>query len=104
MLREIEAALLKWSAVSSDQVGRKVTVSLSYSRTDPTAVGCTRSWQCVCAGTCARACPFCASVRQADSLRTACASSESPFFPDTVGRVLTKSSIVSAFESLAGCI
>ena len=48
VMREIELSLVLASSVSLDKVNRKVTISLPVSKTDPEALGCTRSWGCVC--------------------------------------------------------
>jgi hypothetical protein len=48
LLREIELAHARAKRMSVDERKRIVTLHLPISKTDPTAIRCSRSWGCVC--------------------------------------------------------
>ena len=71
MLREIELGTMLNESVEVDSQRREVTIRLSASKTDPTALSCTRSWGCVCAEGSGDplACLFHAAAEQKEELR-----------------------------------
>ena len=74
LLREIELAAAKVEHVKLSEDGLSVDWLLPTSKTDPRAVGVTRSWDCCCYVESFRpACPVCALKRQLD--RASCAAS-----------------------------
>ena len=48
LLREIESTILRCRDVTFDHEQQTVSVALSVSKTDPQAIGCIRTWGCVC--------------------------------------------------------
>ena len=63
MMREIEAAAAQAGHVTVAEEEQRVSVRLPVSKKDPRAVGCTRSWACLCReGSIRRDCPYHAAV------------------------------------------
>ena len=81
------------------------TWSLPVSKTDPSAVGCTRSWGCLCQTSSAAACPFHAAVRQLELLRSTFGSrvddADFPLFPTSSGDYASGEAMVALVEYLA---
>ena len=69
LLREIEASLMVARSVTFDTKKRVVTIFLPVSKTDPTALSCTRSWGCTCADVMVGLCPYHAAWNQKEWLR-----------------------------------
>ena len=113
MLREIEAALALDSHVTIDPDQRGASWRLPVSKCDPSAVGCTRHWRCICEGDARRPCPACALVEQKQSNRERSALlgiplHSLPLFPNAAGMVVSKRLVISSLEALVvragGCI
>ena len=66
MLREIELGTMLNESVEIDNNKKQVSIRLSASNTDPTALSCTRSWGCVCADEPGdpQTCPYHAAAKQ----------------------------------------
>ena len=65
-MREMELAFAKVAHVKIDLGEKKLTLLLLVSKKDPRAIGCERSWHCLCKGGDGRRpdCPFHAVVSQ----------------------------------------
>ena len=107
LLREVEPAAAKVEHVklSADQLS--VDWLLPTSKTDPRAVGVTRSWDCCCPVESLRpACPVCAIVRQLDRARLASArlgaeTASFPLFFTSDGKEVGKVAAVATITRLA---
>ena len=106
LLREIEMSHLRHRHVALDRIRGTARLTLSASKTDPEAFGCTRSWGCVCQGVKTQPCGYCAVVavveynertfRQEDGLMPP----ELPLFPQADGSISTKPGVVDMLEQL----
>ncbi len=105
VLREIESSLILASTVVVDDVARTVTIPLPAHKTDPKAVGCSRTWGCVCKGG-DEPCAYHAVAAQLALLRSHFGvvqlPEDLPLFPTAEGRTVAKAKIVEAYEYLAG--
>jgi hypothetical protein len=109
MLREIELSYARLAHLHLDAAKLRVTLDLPVSKTDPTAVGCTRMWGCTCQG--AVLAPDCVYHVAAEHLSVAhCVlgissndplSQALPLFPDSGGDTTTKAAMVLTIEHLA---
>ena len=82
-----------------------VTIDLPVSKTDARALGCKRTWGCVCASGLPSGCPYHAAARQWDRLRRLFGQRVDengfPFFPNRDGAAVSKSTIVYLIETAA---
>ena len=106
LLREIEASLALLSHVTLNQTSKVITLRLPVSKTDPRALGCTRSWGCVCDDDMTVPCPYHAVLSQRLLLRDMCNrlklhENEIPLFPSAIGEVVQKRMVVDTVESVA---
>ena len=112
MLREIEASLALWKSVTIKTAKLTVTWVLPASKSDPKALGKTRTWGCTCTATdlpedgLAAACPYHAMLDQRTSVQTRFGLhddelGETPVFPDSSGRPCTKQNVVRTFRQIA---
>ena len=103
IMREIEAAAVVVEHVTVSCADLKVSLRLPVSKKDPRAVGCTRSWSCLCAGSPMRVdCPFHAIACQLKLLEDKFGlplASDLPLFPDDCGTVCSKVNIIDALEA-----
>lgn len=107
VLREIEIAYLRIEHITISEDTRKVTFLLPVSKKDPKAVGCTRSWQCLCPGggvdnPIRVDCPYHAAEAQLSLLRahfTAPLSPGLPLFPTSAGQPMAKAAVVAHLEA-----
>ena len=110
LLREIEVAYARLGHLDFDACSMKATLLLPVSKTDVTAVGCSRSWGCTCGpAAVAPGCIYRQAVRHhslacealgvapGDPLTVA-----RPLFPDIRGETITKCAVVATIEALAG--
>ena len=79
---------------------------LSASKTDPTAISVTRCWGCICGGNASFPCPYHAGLCHFDALLEQFGNGgilplTLPFFPNRTGGVVSKASVVQAFEGIA---
>lgn len=105
VLREIEGSLARSTAASINEDKQLICWRLPSSKTDPQALGCVRSWGCLCqtAPAGARACPYHAGLRQRDLIiRTfGQLSDDLPFFPTNEGKAVAPEVMVALVEYLA---
>ena len=100
ILRETELAHLLHHETILDRVA---TLRLSVSKTDPLALGCSRSWGCVCSSSCQEPCGH-AVVAAIDcnvasfSGRDGVVAADLPLFPTADGIIVTKEGMVRALE------
>ena len=109
MLREIELAYARLGHLCVDPVRRRAVLELPVGKTDPTAVGCTRTWGCICQPPAVRQeCVFhmaleyqrkvqeMLEVEPGDPLTVSV-----PLFPDRAGKTVTKAAVSAMVEGLA---
>ena len=106
ILREIEASLALASSVTLDLREMRITWNLPASKTDPRALGKTRSWGCTCNAEYKTPCPFHSGVERHRILLERFATNgvlpiDLPYFPTATGHVASKDSVVKTFEQLA---
>ena len=112
MLREIEASLALWRSVEIDYEQKLITWNLPATKTDPRALGKSRSWGCVCPeGQSANTvpCPYHAIVGQrelvASTLGLDHPELESiPVFPTYTGETCEKAKVVTTAQAIATCM
>lgn len=112
MLREVEASLAVWQSITLDPDRSLITWILPASKTDPKALGKTRSWGCVCTelesaetSTVTARCPYRAILRQRAAV---CAVLECriidlgcvPVFPALDGTACSKEAVVATFRGV----
>ena len=104
VLREIELSTSLASAVSVNKEKLEVTVALPVSKTDPKAIGCTRTWGCVCGGQHDTPCCYHALTEQLgwlDRTFPDVARADLPLFPQSNGDAASKVSVVKSIEHIA---
>ena len=107
LLRELEASVCLASRVSFDRARNIITLQLSASKTDPKALSVTRTWGCICSGKLAIPCPYHAGLSNYNALVANFGSCDGDlptdltFFPSNAGEVVSKASVVQAFEGIA---
>ena len=106
LLREIEASLALAASVIVDRTTLRVTWNLPASKTDPKALGKTRSWGCTCDCLLSNPCPYHSAVTHQDRLlerfgKDGVLPNDLPFFPSNDGLVVSKDSVVATMEELA---
>ena len=109
MLREIEVAYARLAHLRVDTVKHRVSFDLPVSKTDPTAVGCTRVWGCTCSGTTVStdcvyhtACEHLAVAHQVLGILAGDPLAQAlPLFPDVSGETVSKAATVRTIEALA---
>ena len=104
VMREVELAFAKVAHVKIDRGEKKFTLLLPVSKKDPRAIGCERSWHCLCKGGDGLRpdCPYHAVISQLAILRGRFGEyrlQSLPLFPDTHGRVADKATVVLALEA-----
>ena len=106
VLREIEASLCLARSVTITERTMEVTVALPVCKTDPRAVGCTRTWGCACSGGHDIPCAYHALLEQKAMLVKAfgeerAQGDELPLFPTTAGATVGKARVVAMVEAIA---
>ena len=104
IMREVELAFAKVSHVKFCLINLKCTLLLPVSKKDPRAIGCERSWSCLCKDAALRRadCPFHAMRDQVDLLERIFGIdnlARLPLFPDASGAVADKAAVVAALEA-----
>ena len=103
VMREIEVTAALAALVSIDEASKKVTLRLPDTKTDYKAVGCSRSWACLCSQERPRRdCPFCAAAAQLRLLTQLFGGplpSRLPLFPTAAGMTCKKVDVVKALET-----
>merc|ERR1711965_754036 len=89
--REIEISLARRKAVKLDRTKRVLTIHLPVSKTDPMALGCHRSWGCVCTSLANVPCPYCEYIKHEAHLAVhfdeeTINDEDFPMFPNLEGR------------------
>ena len=108
MLREIEASLALWKSVTLNEAKKIITWNLPASKSDPQALGKTRTWGCTCSPEgVPSACPFHSMKAQRAAViaelaldDNACLDSV-PVFPDRWGRIVEKLAVVETYKQVA---
>ena len=102
--REIELSLALREHIEFDDSAQSVAWSLPCSKNDPTALGKSRSWGCVCDGAGSAPCPYHALRAQEDLLErlfgNRAARPGVPFFPTGSGAVVDKTAVVATIEAI----
>ena len=102
MLREIEATLMLVSSVTLNMAEATVTILLPITKTDWRALGCVRTWGCVCASFSASRCPFHAACCQMELLTRTFGpkmhAAGFPFFSTLEGLAADKSAVIECIE------
>ena len=101
IMREIEIAFALTAHVTIGHSPPKVTILLPVSKKDPRAVGCERSWACLCIDDDRRRdCRFHAAVAQLELLRDVFGElpADLPLFPTKAGTHADKSVITTCLE------
>ena len=106
LAREAEITCAAWADVSIDESRSEITWRLPVSKTDPRALGTSRTWGCVCACDRTTACPFHSALEHAAVLDTLATRldrlpSSLPWFPDAEGNEVSKYLAVSTITELA---
>jgi len=107
LLREVEMSSVAQREVTLTPDGT-AHIFLSTSKTDPRALGVTRSHKCACGAVHnapsvlpASLCPYCAVKAQLDHLRcSGMAAPDAPFFPTQSGQPASKRGVVHTITSL----
>ena len=104
-VREIELSLALRKHVVIDTDGQRVTWLLPCSKTDPKALGKSRTWDCVCNRDFAKPCAYHAlenHCRLLDTKFSGLSDGDSlPLFPDVTGKTVDKAKVVGLIEQLA---
>ena len=75
---------------------------LPCAKTDPTAFGKTRFWECVCCPGSVAPCPSCLAVEHLEFLRVTFGDrADLPLFPTIGGEVVAKAQVVLTIEAVA---
>ena len=112
LLREIEVAYARLAHLRLDVGRRRASLELPVSKTDPSAVGCSRTWGCTCDGAMpAEDCVYHAAaahlvvVRKVLGVPTGDPLEQAlPLFPDAAGATITKAAMVSTIEALGAAV
>jgi hypothetical protein len=109
MLREIELAYARLAHLRVDMVRKRASLELPVSKTDPSAVGCSRARGCTCQDeSISNDCVFHAAAEHLLVVHAALGiaagdplSQALPLFPDKNGNTITKAAMVATVECLA---
>ena len=110
LTRGIELELAVARNITIDVARRVASWLLPADKTDPKALGKTRSWSCVLPAQSGVACPHCALVKQLALLHQyfGCADgslpTDLPLFPNRLGKVVGRSSVVRSLECVASLL
>ena len=107
-VREIELFLALRKHVVIDAVGQRVTWLLPCSKTDPKAIGKSRSWDCVYDKDFMKPCAYHALEDHCELLDTKFSgwpdSDSLPLFPDVTGKAVDKTKVVMLIEHLVAVL
>lgn len=108
LLRELECATAEFVDMNLDREQRKARFTLSVSKSDPRALGCDRTWGCVCPDPdvpASRACPYHAAEALVDFLISRFGhrvrEDGFPLFPDAAGKQVSADSMLDFIVELA---
>ena len=103
LLREVESGTANVSAWTFDHDDKEVSWNLPGSKTDPLALGTTRTWGCLCELK-DFACPYHLATEHIQWLLkhpTLRSDGDAPLFPTELGSHSPKTKVVETFEQLA---
>ena len=103
LLREVESGTAKVAAWTFDHEDQELTWNLPGSKTDPMALGTTRTWGCLC-DLPNFACPYHLAKEHMQWMcdhPTVRSDPDSPLFPTEAGDHAPKTKVVDTFEQLA---
>lgn len=114
LLREVELSFARRRHLTLDTHAHTVTLELPVSKTDACAIGCSRTWGCVCLRDqpgvdTAMACPYHAACRHIEALRGMSnggagigqdVGENAALFPTSAGATVTKDAVVRTIEAL----
>ena len=110
MMREVEISLALWRSIVFDHSARLITWTLPATKSDPLALGKTRSWGCTCNDDAddpqVQPCPYHSMVAQQGAVSSVLGldlpSLENvPVFPTMEGSVCTKEAVVQTVQEIA---
>ena len=107
LLRGAETACALASSLEVATCPLRETFSLPISKTDPQAIGCCRSWGCVCNGLLHRACPAHSALAILDELKKRFGRADGslppglPLFPDAAGNWCSRAGFVASVAVIA---
>ena len=106
MLRELEVSVARVAHWTFNLEDRTITWELPSSKTDVLALGCRRTWGCLCAVSSVFPCPFHLALCHAEWLEEKFKPTSAewpcvPLFPKLDGTVALKAKVVETFEALA---
>ena len=107
MLREIELSTMLNINVKIKEEEEMVWIFLPVSKNDPMALGCWRSWGCVCVGprSDAHPCPYHAALDQkkalAEKFGPLAAADDFPFAPTYLGETVKKDMVIKGVTEVA---
>lgn len=114
LLRELELATARAAHASVDSKRRCFWLELPVSKTDPSAIGCSRCWGCICEahdGHAEPSCPYCVGVTHLAHLRWLFGEGEEnalpvelPLFPTADGDTVFKENVVRTIEAAAASL
>ena len=105
LLWEIEVSLARASHLRINETAQTESLFLPVSKTDPGALGCWRTWTCLCSGEArvgVRLCPYHVALDQVRLLTERFGSEgrqELPLFPTAAGSTAAKAEVVSSLRS-----
>ena len=104
LLREIEVAHALRSSLTYNCTMQEVTLLLPVSKSDPSALGTSRTWCCLCQHR-ALACPYHVALAYTqhwdNKFGRRAAASSMYLFPTSTGEMIQKVAVISSFEALA---
>ena len=106
LLRDLEATTAEYADMAIDVKDKKVSLRLSMSKNDPRALGCERTWGCICGEEVdACSCPYHAAFTLRDTLTDRfgdTVNSEGfPLFPADDGAAIRDNDMLTLIEDLA---
>ena len=107
LLRDMESSCALASHLSIDKIRMVESLELPVSKTDPTAVGCTRSWGCVCDGAHNTPCAYHSACEHMDMLSRHFALPDGslpidlPLFPNANGKQAHPDAVVDTVNQIA---
>ena len=106
LLRDLEATTAEFQDMSIDKIAKRVTLLLSMSKNDPRALGCERTWGCICDGDDnPAACPYHAALDLDEFIRRVFPHDHRqpgfPLFPTEMGEQVTSEMMLTFIEELA---
>ena len=91
-----------------EEFRQTVSLVLPVSKTDPSAIGCVRTWGCVCSGEADQACPYQVLLKHVEDIREKSGElagtlpADLPLYPNARGITVDKFDVVEMVELLAG--